>query len=106
MPNKPNTHGIDIAGWGDIGDPNNCKIPGVMLLTNGTSIHFAAGGNVNNVRILSAWDVFWAAQANGKVGISVEAVNDIDIKTNSEFGLCPDGNGLSGPQVLTPALVR
>ncbi len=61
---------------------------------------------MNNVRIVSAGDVDWAASANARVGISVEALRDIKITTDSDFGLCPDGSGPPGPRQFEYALVR
>ncbi len=93
-----------MAAGGKFG-AGNCGGHGVELYTNGTSINFAAGGDVNRVRLISGWDIRWAANATGRVGVMAEAVNDIIIRTDSEFGLCP-GSTTNGPNQLTYRLVQ
>lgn len=101
--NNPSQDGIHFAADGAIGN-NVCGGTGLELYTNGSSIHFAAKGGVSNVRLISGWNIDWAAQANGQVGIMAEAVNDITLRTQSAFGLCP-GSGPNGPVQLTYRLV-
>lgn len=102
-PSNKSNQGIHFAAGGDIGN-TACKGGGVELYTNGSSIHFAASGNVKKVRLVSAWDIDWAAQANGRIGIAGEAVNDIVIRSQSQFGLC-GSEIFGGPQQYTYRLV-
>lgn len=101
---NPSNQGIHITGNGLVGN-TDCNNGGVEFYTNGSSIHFAAGGDVNDVRLISAWDIEWAANANGQVGIAAEAINDIILRSNTQFGLCPGGIA-NGPRELTYRLVR
>lgn len=103
-PSNKSNNGIHIAGNGLLGNAD-CNVGGVELYTTGSSIHFAAGGDVNDVRLISGWNIDWAANANGRVGIAGEAVNDITLRTNTEFGLCPGGTA-NGPIQLTYRLVH
>jgi hypothetical protein len=100
---ESNNPGISIAGKGKVGHPS-CKWGSVELYTNGSDIHFAAKGDVNNVRLISAGNIDWAAQANGQVGIMAEAMGDIQIRTQSDFGLCPN-RVVNGPNQYTYRLV-
>lgn len=102
-PGDPTTEGIQLAAGGRFGD-TGCSGMGVELYTNGTSINFAASGNVNMVRLISGWNIRWAASATGRIGVMAEAVNDIMIRTSSEFGLC-ENNVVNGPNQFTYRLV-
>lgn len=102
-PSNPSNNGIHIAGNGIIGN-TDCNSGGVEIYTTGSSIHFAAGGDVNDVRLISGWNIDWAANATGRVGVAAEAVNDITLRTNTDFGLCPGGTA-NGAKQLTYRLV-
>lgn len=102
-PSNKSNQGMHFSAGGNIGN-TECKGGGVELYTNGSSIHFAASGNVKKVRLISAWDIDWAAQANGRIGIAGEAVNDIVIRSQSQFGLC-GSQIFGGPQQYTYRLV-
>lgn len=99
---SPNA-GINFAGGGNFGQ-STCNNGSLELYTTGSSIKFAASGNVSNVRLISAWDIDWSAQANGAVGIHAEAVNDIKLTTQANFGLCANGI-VNGPNQYTYRLV-
>lgn len=103
-PSNPSNQGVHISGQGVVGN-TECDSGGVEFYTNGSSIHFAAGGDVNDVRLISGWDIDWAANASGRVGLAAEAVNDIVLRTNTDFGLCPGGTA-NGPNQLTYRLVH
>jgi len=96
--------GINVAGKGKFGTRSCDDLGMVELYTNGSDISFAAKGDVNHVRLISAQNIEWAAQANGSVGIMAEAVGDIIIRTKSDFGLCPN-NTVNGPNQFTYRLV-
>ena len=95
--------GISFAGNGKFGE-ETCNDGTLELYTTGSSIKFAASGDVSNVRLISAWNIDWAAQANGAVGIHAEAVNDITLTTQANFGLCANAIG-NGPNQYTYRLV-
>jgi Flp pilus assembly protein TadG len=95
--------GIHFAGNGKFGQ-SSCNNGSLELYTTGSSIKFAAAGDVSNVRLISAWDIEWSAQANGAVGIHAEAVNDIKLTTQANFGLCANGI-VNGPNQYTYRLV-
>ena len=100
-----NDHGISLAASGYFGT-RDCNEPGMVeLYTNGSDINFAAKGDVNNVRLISAGDIDWAAKANGRVGVMAEAVGDIRITSQAEFGLCPN-DMVNGPNQYTYRLVH
>jgi hypothetical protein len=103
IPGDPTTEGIQMAAGGKYGE-SGCGGPGVELYTNGTSINFAAGGDVNMVRLISAWNITWASTATGRIGVMAEAVNDIRIRTSSNFGLC-ENHVVNGPNQNTYRLV-
>lgn len=99
-----NSPGISVAGKGKFGDRTCGDLGMVELYTNGSDIHFAAKGDVNSVRLISAGDIDWAAKANGRVGIMAEAMGDIKMTTQAEFGLCPNDT-VNGPNQYTYRLV-
>jgi Flp pilus assembly protein TadG len=99
---SPNA-GINFAGGGKFGH-GVCGDGTLELYTTGSSIKFAASGDVSNVRLISAWDIEWSAQANGAVGIHAEAVNDIKLTTQANFGLCAN-SVVNGPNQFTYRLV-
>src|SRR3546814_12135356 len=80
---SPNA-GINFAGGGKFGQPT-CGDGTLELYTTGSSIKFAASGDVSNVRLISAVDIIWSAQANGAVGVHAEAVGDISLTTQANF---------------------
>ena len=99
---SPNA-GINFAGNGKFGQ-STCNNGSLGLYTTGSSIKFAASGDVSNVRLISAVDIEWSAQANGAVGIHAEAVGDIKLTTQANFGLCANGI-INGPNQYTYRLV-
>ena len=56
------------------------------------------------MRLISAKDINWAAQANGPIGIMAEAVGDIKLTSLSSFGLCKN-RVINGPNQYTYRLV-
>jgi len=95
--------GINFSGGGKFGQ-STCGSGTLELYTTGSSIKFAASGDVSNVRLISAVDIEWAAQANGAVGVHAEAVGDISLTTQADFGLCAN-NVSNGPNQYTYRLV-
>lgn len=102
--NPTTQNGLKFAGNANMGHPE-CGKGSVELMTAASSVHFAAGGQINNSRILSGWDIKMAAGGAGEVGLHMEAINDIEITTGGSFGLCPFSPG-NFPNLLTYALVR
>ncbi len=95
--------GIKFAGKGKVGHPS-CKDGTLELYTTGSGIDFAAGGDVSNVRLISAKDIAWSAQANGPVGVMAEALGNISMTSQAEFGLCKN-KVINGPNQFTYRLV-
>ncbi len=95
--------GIKFAGNGKVGHPS-CKDGTLELYTTGSSIDFAAGGDVSNVRLISAKDIAWSAQANGPVGVMAEAIGNISMTSQASFGLC-ENKVINGPNQYTYRLV-
>lgn len=97
-------HGLHLAGQLDIGN-GDCSAGGLELYTNASSMHFASSSDVNNVRMLSGGEVHFAAKGDGHSGIDIEAVDDVEIASQGDFGLCPNSPD-RGPQTWTHSLVR
>lgn len=96
--------GIKLSAKGNFGNRDCDDLGMVELYTNGSDIKFAAEGDVNSVRLISARDIEWAAKANGTVGVMAEAVRDIKMTSQSDFGLCPN-ESVNGPNQYTYRLV-
>lgn len=100
--------GIHANGKVSLG-AEDCGDGGVEFYTPDSSVHFSAGGDVRNTRILSGVDINFAANADGSVGVHMEAVRDIFLasgsKDGTDFGLCPNDKK-NGATVLSYSLVR
>lgn len=103
-PNPTTQFGMHFAGNAILG-ATECGEGGVDLMTRNSSVHFAAGGQINNSRLLSGYNAKLAAGGSGVQGLHVEAVNDIDLTEGGIFGLCPLPADMV-PQHLVYTLVR
>lgn len=102
--NPTTLFGMHFAGNAILG-ATECGEGGVDLMTRNSSVHFAAGGQINNSRLLTGYNVKLAAGGTGVQGLHVEAVNDIDLTQGGFFGLCPLPAD-SVPQHLVYTLAR
>lgn len=103
-PNPTTQFGMHFAGNAILG-ATQCGEGGVDLMTKNSSVQFASGGQINNSRLLSGYNVKFAAGGTAEQGVHIEAVNDIDLTQGGSFGLCPLPAD-SVPQHLVYALVR
>lgn len=87
-PPKPWHFGIKFSADANLGGAGKCDSAGVELYTTASSIKFAASGDIHDTQIFSAYDVEFAANTDGDVGVHIEAQNDIRITSRSTFGLC------------------
>jgi hypothetical protein len=102
--NPTTQFGMHFAGNAILG-ATQCGEGGVDLMTRNSSVHFAAGGQINNSRLLSGYNAKMTAGGSGVQGLHVEAVNDVTLVNGGTFGLCPLPADMV-PQHLVYSLVR
>lgn len=89
--NPYDQHVINLAGNPNLGLPDDCEEGGGVEIYAAASVHIAAGGDVNGLRVVAGGDVELTANAGAVNGISVQAGQEIHATANNAFGRCTGG---------------
>jgi hypothetical protein len=71
-----------------IGADDSCADGGGAQLMSAGGMHFAGNMELFGSQLIAAGDIAVAAQADGIEGTSIQAGGDIELTSNSAFGLC------------------